>query len=595
MALKDLLSTIQRGDLREVDTTEQSVARYEDKLRKLISYWRLYPDRLIDFFCSLNPHNTFRLYFFQRFYLRVCFRYKDVYATFTRGFSKSFLAVLSLMLKAILYPGAKLFVSSDVKAQSAKILNDKISEICRLIPAMESEIIWDTRGSSAKTQVSKDQVSYQFKNGSTIENVAASESSRGRRYQSGLIEEAAQIDGKILNEVLMPMMNVERHVNGKVDPNEKLNKSTIFITSAGYKATFAYEKLIQMYCQMVVSPKEAFVFGGDYRISVAEGLMNLDDIKKTQADTTYDESSFEREFASLWAGSVEGSFFDPDTFDKYRTIERPNLKYDNRISQGSYFVMGVDVGRIGCTTEVVVMRVTPSSKDGKTQHKYVENILTFEAEHFGLQALHLKRIFERYHCKACVLDGNGLGIGLVDFLVTDQSDPDTGETLYNWGVINDDPDNPQYRKFMTDDTVHDALYIVKMNRESNSELYAYVQSQLTSGKVRFPKPSQEAESDMQALATYKDMSRREREERIMPFRQTDFLKNQMLNLVREDDLGAIVLKQANKRVKKDKFSAFIYAMLWPKMEEDRVSRKRGGLGDFVFFTPAGHNGNSALW
>ena len=66
-------------------------------------------------------------------------------------------------------------------------------------------------------------------------------------------------------------------------------------TSAGYKATFAYEKLIQLYCQMAVNPKEAFVFGGDYRLSLIEGRLNKDEMVTNQADATFDDTTFAME------------------------------------------------------------------------------------------------------------------------------------------------------------------------------------------------------------------------------------------------------------------------------------------------------------
>lgn len=102
------------------------------------------------------------------------------------AYSKSFLAVMCLMLKCILYPGCKIFVVSGAKNQSASILTEKVQEICKLIPALSNEIIWDTRGIAAKTAFSKDSAIYTFKNGSTLENVAANENTRGRRFQSGL-------------------------------------------------------------------------------------------------------------------------------------------------------------------------------------------------------------------------------------------------------------------------------------------------------------------------------------------------------------------------------------------------------------------------
>lgn len=40
--------------------------------------------------------------------------------------------------------------------------------------------------------------------------------------------------------------------------------------------------------------------------------------------------------------------------------------------------------------------------------KKVVNIYTFEEEHFGKQAIQLKKLYERYRCKAMLVDGNGI-------------------------------------------------------------------------------------------------------------------------------------------------------------------------------------------
>lgn len=65
---------------------------------------------------------------------------------------------------------------------------------------------------------------------------------------------------------------VQRTINGKTDDNEVLNQSQIFITSAGYKNTFAYEKLLQFLCESVVRPNESIVLGGSWRISKNVGV-----------------------------------------------------------------------------------------------------------------------------------------------------------------------------------------------------------------------------------------------------------------------------------------------------------------------------------
>lgn len=66
---------------------------------------------------------------------------------------------------------------TKLKEQAASITIAKIEELCTLIPPLNNEINWD-RGVSKK---SKDDVKYVFKNGSTIDILAARQSSRGQR------------------------------------------------------------------------------------------------------------------------------------------------------------------------------------------------------------------------------------------------------------------------------------------------------------------------------------------------------------------------------------------------------------------------------
>lgn len=282
MSLANLLNKKEVQEKKTVN--EDSILQHSDKLRELIAYWRVYPDRFVDYLCSLNPNNTFHFYFYQRLFLRAAIRHQYVYATFVRAWSKSFMSVLCLMIKAILYPGAKIFVVSGGKEQSAGILSEKVSELCKLIPALEKEIVWDTRGTRARTAQTKDSVIYTFKNGSTLGNIAARETTRGKRFQSGLMEECVGIDQQMLEEVIVPTMNVSRMVNGTIDEHEKLNQSQIYVTTAGYKNTFSYQKLIQFLCQMAVRPENTMILGGTWRVPMAEGLLSKSFVRDLRMD-----------------------------------------------------------------------------------------------------------------------------------------------------------------------------------------------------------------------------------------------------------------------------------------------------------------------
>ena len=191
-------------DVLKEGISEERLNAQLDNLRGLIAFYREYPDLLIDF--MKGPDSTFNFYYYQRIFIRIAMRHRYTYATFPRAFSKSFLSMMVLMLRCILYPGSELFVTTGGKEQAASITIAKIEEICKLIPSLNNEINW-ARGVSKK---SKDDVNYVFKNGSKINILAARESSRGQRRTAGLMEECVLIDQTALNEIIIPTTNVNR-------------------------------------------------------------------------------------------------------------------------------------------------------------------------------------------------------------------------------------------------------------------------------------------------------------------------------------------------------------------------------------------------
>ena len=85
MSLSDLMAATGSQRKEEIEITEEVLLKDIDRYRELIAYWRVYPDRLIDYYCSLNPNNTFHLFFYQRMFLRIIMRHRYVYATFVRA------------------------------------------------------------------------------------------------------------------------------------------------------------------------------------------------------------------------------------------------------------------------------------------------------------------------------------------------------------------------------------------------------------------------------------------------------------------------------------------------------------------------------
>ena len=137
------------------------------------------------------------------------------------------------MVKAILYPNSHSFVTSGGKEQASGILAEKVDELCELIPALKNEI-YEGRGKG--TTKSKDYTKILFKNGSYIDNVAARETSRGKRRTDGTIEEVENnclyISLLLIRRVTIQWLTgkadrytcMSKHVQAKLIPWENTNK-----------------------------------------------------------------------------------------------------------------------------------------------------------------------------------------------------------------------------------------------------------------------------------------------------------------------------------------------------------------------------------
>ena len=569
MALQDLLDL--STSRKKIGLSEERVQAVMPIIRKYTAFWREYPDLFVDFMVRgtrIEPkEGEFQFYFYQRVFLRCVMRFQYVYAVFPRAYSKSFLSVMALMIRCILYPGVHLFVTSGGKEQGASILHDKVQEICKLIPSFEREINW----SRGKTLEGKDKVRYIFKNGSVLDNLAARESTRGQRRHGGLMEECVGIDDTILREVIIPVMAIPRRAkDGSVHEEEPVNKSQIYITTAGYKGTYPYDRLIGLLVRMVTQPERCIVLGGTWRTPVAVGLQSKTFITDQKNEGTYNEASFDREYESKWSGTVEDAFFNAEIFERNRVLNQPEYEASGRSSKLAYYVLAADVGRKGCDSVICVFKVTPQSQGNAL--KTLVNIYTLSDEHFEDQAIKLKRLFYKYKAQRLVIDGNGMGIGLVDYMVKSQIDPDTGEALPDFGVYNDE--EGYYKKYKTNITELDALYIIKANAPINTEAHANARAQLASGKVKFLIHERVAKNKLLATKVGQNMTTDKRADYLKPFTLTSILEEEMMNLREENEGVNIILKQANKGIKKDKFSAFEYGLYYIKLEEDKKKKKK---------------------
>ena len=377
-------------------------------------------------------------------------------------------------------------------------------------------------------------------------------------------------------------MNVSRLLpDGSRHDEEIVNKSQIYVTTAGWKNTFAYEKLMMILLEQITQSESSCIMGGTWRVPVAEGLLAKNFVQQLKLDGTYNDSSFGREYESEWSGDAENAYFSSEIFDKYRILNQPEYEFSGRSSKSAYYVIGVDVGRKGCSTEAVVIKCTPQPQG--TSLKSIVNIYSWEEEHFEQQAINLKHLYYKYKARVLAIDANGLGIGLIDYMIKAQIDPKTGETLVPFGVDNLD-EYPEYKKYRTPETERDAMYLIKANAPINTEAHSFVQTQLSSGKIKFLIDEVTAKLKLMETKMGMAMTPEKRAEYLMPFTLTTSLREQMLNLIEDNEGVNIILKQSSKGTPKDKFSAFEYGMLFIKREEERNKRRKHfDVSDLLLF------------
>lgn len=272
---------------------------------------------------------------------------------------------------------------------------------------------------------------------------------------------------------------------------------------------------------------------------------------------------------SLWSGTIEDSFFNGEVFDKCRKLNQPEYEFSGRSSKTSYYVLSADVGRKGCDTVVTVIKVTPQSTGPAI--KSLVNIYVLPDTHFEDQSITLKKLYYKYKAKRLVIDGNGMGIGLVDYLIKPQVSAD-GEEYVDFGIYND-TDN-YYKKYQSDRCEYDAIYIVKAQAAINTEAHANAQTQLNSGKIRFLIDERVAKAKLLQTKMGQNMTPESRAEYLQPFTLTSILKEELMNLREESEGINIILKPANKSIKHDKVSSLEYGLYYIKQEEESKKKKK---------------------
>lgn len=565
---------------------EDYLRKHKDQIGDVFGFFTAYPDIFLDL---ITPEDEkFQLYFYQRIFLRSVMRFRKVYLTAARAFSKSFLTILGLMLQCVFIPGRKVFICAPNKSQGAQIAKEKIAEIYKHWPLIRKEVVGGDVN-DMPGNFGKDYVTIKFRNGSQFDVVGALESTLGGRRQGGLIDEVKNHDEEAISTIVLPLLNISRIApNGKVNPKEP-NQQVIYCTSAWQKTSFAYDKLISVFEDSIMQPTQAFCMGCDYRVPMLHGLLQKSYITDLKLDPSFNETSFATEYLSLWQGASQESWFDFDKLTKHRKLKNPENHAKYRANANQFYLVSVDVGRLNDQTVASVFRVNVDNQGRHWAALVNLKVLarTAETKTFTQQAIDIKKIIRDFQPREVVIDTNGLGVGLADEMIKPHYD-ENGEYFPAYAFSNDE----SYYAIQPKEA-QKILYGIKANGPLNSKIHGNAYSRLSSGLVKFLIREQEAKSALMSTAAGQKMSVFNRVERLMPHEMTTKLFDEMANLrlKRTGVSTDIVLEQINPRYPKDKYSSFAYG-LWriKELEEEYTKKRRRRFGgdnskrQLTFFT-----------
>lgn len=201
-------------------------------------------------------------------------------------------------------------------------------------------------------------------------------------------------------------MNIPRKLSKGGSNPEEPHAQQIYITSAGPKTTFAYERLIELLIQECISPDDVFVCGAGYELPMYYGLFDKKIIEDQKLSSSFSSDGFARESMSVWTGSSNESWFSQNKLLRARSLLKCERKYTGCNNPAMYYAMGVDVARYGGNdSSIMVVKVFPKKDAWEKKVVYTENLTKMS---LPAQAARIKVLNKLYKCKEIVVDGNGV-------------------------------------------------------------------------------------------------------------------------------------------------------------------------------------------
>lgn len=512
---------------------------YQEKSSKLldgVAYWgafyRANPQRFVLEY--LNIH----LKCFQKILIYMMMASTNFMYIASRGSGKTWLTSLYCVVRCILYPGTKICIASSVKEQAIECIQKIQEDFMKLHD-------WGSANLRNEIEEISDSVNgahCDFKNGSWIKVVVSKDSARHNRANIIIVDEFRMVPLDIINTVLRKFLTAERMPGYLKDPKYahlKERNCEIYMSSAWYKSHWSYKKLQAYFINLLNPEKRYFMCGLPYQLAIKEGLLSREQVEDEMSEEDFDEISWSMEMDALFYGESNSSFFKYDDINARRKIKKafyPLEVYKNHnlkppeLMLNERRILSVDVALMSSKRNkndntAIFINSAVASEHGN----YISNFVygeTHEGKTTNELGLIIMRTYYQYNCTDLVLDTNGVGMGIYDFLIMPQYDPDYGVTYEPLNCCNND--------VMADRCKHKnadrAIWSIKANADFNSKCATAFRLGFQNGTINLLINEFEGEEYIHSIRGFGKMSAKEKAMLKMPYAQTTMLVNETINL-----------------------------------------------------------------
>ena len=561
-------------------------ANFTRKLKTFVAYWRANPHRFCEEVLGI------RLKLFQKFLLCAMNDNMKTVLITCRGLGKTFLTAIFCVIRCILYPGTIIVVASKTRRQSNEVVG-KIKNI--LIP--NSPIL---RTEIKDIQMNQYSTTVEFHNSSTIVVCTANDNSRGLRCHLLLVDEFRMVDPNIYNSILKKFLNVNR-MPGFMGKPEYANyateeNKTILLSSAYFSDNWAYEETRTTAAQMITGKYLCFTCALPYQIAIKENLLTRERILSEMTDASYNAITFQMEMMALfYTGAADGCLYEHGDLMPCRKIKYafypasvsglisdkrikipPKMHNEVRILSADIALMASSHGKNNDATSIFINQLL-LNENGRSVNKivYGENNEGYRVEE---QALRIRQLFYEYDADALVIDARGVGLGVLDTLMADIYDPETGIVYSALSSV-----NPDIAERCSVKNAPKVIYPVLATAEFNSRSALGLRESIKQGSLQLLVNEDDFDEITTDLTGYNKLSLEDKIKFKLPYINTTLLINELVSLQYEDHNGVVRVKEKS-RMRKDRYSSLSYSVeIGKQLEKDYISkRKKNTVQDLVF-------------